>query len=173
MVQRLLCSGRIRTVIHDSRPNGANVLDLGRSHRVVTDRQFQALLLRDGGCAHPGCGTPHGLQAHHVRHWIYGGHTAPNNLVLLCSRHHHTHHDGEFQITPLKHGRFRFTRADGSVLTEHIDPAEFIDTDTPLEHEHTDVTDDAATTRWDGERLDRPWAIAVLAQRRQRHRPAS
>jgi len=65
--------------------------------------------------------------------------TAPNNLVLLCSRHHHTHHDGEFQITPLKHGRFRFTRADGSVLTEHIDPAEFIDTDTPLEHEHTDV----------------------------------
>ncbi|HWF42072.1 MAG TPA: hypothetical protein VN683_08325, partial [Acidothermaceae bacterium] len=37
----------------------------------------------------------------------------------------------------------------------------------PIEDEHADLAPDAATTRWDGQRLDRPYAISVLAQRRQ------
>jgi Domain of unknown function (DUF222) len=52
VVLRLLCEGRIRTVIKDG---ASNVLDVGRSHRLVTDRQYRALLLRQHGhCAHPG-----------------------------------------------------------------------------------------------------------------------
>jgi hypothetical protein len=39
---------------------------------VVTKKQFHALLLRDGGCAYPACGSRHRLQAHHVWHWIDG-----------------------------------------------------------------------------------------------------
>jgi hypothetical protein len=169
VMKRLLCAGRIRTAVHGT--NG-NVLDLGRSRRLVSDRQYRALLLRDGGCAHPGCGATRGLEAHHVRHWLHGGRTDLKNLVLLCRRHHHAHHDGEFAIERDSPGRFRFTRPDGTELLQHVDPASHIGTDQPLEHEHHDVAKDAATTRWTGEPLD-TWSITVLADRRERHRPAS
>jgi len=96
VIKRLLCSGRIRTVIHEH----GNVRDLGRSHRVVTDRLFRALLIRDHGrCAHPGCDTTRSLQAHHIRQWLHGGRTDLHNLLLLCQAHHLAHHDGEYTIT--------------------------------------------------------------------------
>ena len=78
VVKRLTCAGRIRTAVHDQ---DGTVLDLGRSHRVVSERLYRALLLRDAGrCTHPGCANTRDLQAHHVRHWLYGG---PTNLAKL------------------------------------------------------------------------------------------
>ena len=76
-VRRPMCSGRIRTVIRD----GASVLDVGRSHRIVPDRTWMALLLRDQGCQAPGCGSRAGLEAHHIEHWADGGRTDPPNLA--------------------------------------------------------------------------------------------
>ena len=32
------------------------------------------------------------VDADHVHHWEHGGPTRPDNLVLLCSRHHHRAH---------------------------------------------------------------------------------
>jgi hypothetical protein len=162
VIKRLLCSGRIRTVLLDGerRP-----LDLGRSHRVVTAKLFRALLLRDGGCHHPGCESRHGLEAHHVRHWIHGGATAPDNLVLLCRRHHHAHHDGEFSVSADGRQRFTFRRADGRELPRHVDPPRLVATADPVEAEHDDVEAAAATTSWDGRPMDRDYAVAVLAQR--------
>ncbi len=65
VVKRLTCAGRIRTAVHDQ---DGTVLDLGRSHRVVSERLYRALLLRDAGrCTHPGCANTRDLQAHHVR----------------------------------------------------------------------------------------------------------
>ncbi len=164
VLTRLLCNGRVRTVLHGRRTDGTrNVLDLGRSHRLVSDRQFRALLLRDHGCTYPGCGSTHRLHAHHVQHWIHGGRTDLANLVLLCEAHHLSLHDGQFFIAPVPEGRFRFTRPDGAVLREHIDPSDHIVVSTPIETEHGDVAADAAMTRWGGERIDRHWAIAGLA----------
>ncbi|MDT4929566.1 MAG: hypothetical protein QOF92_2433, partial [Pseudonocardiales bacterium] len=136
VIKRLLCSGRIRTARHD---RDGSLLDLGRSHRVVTPHLFRALLLRDGGCAHPGCGRRHGLEAHHVRHWLHGGRTDLANLVVLCRAHHHAHHDNELIIIPLGRGRFRFLRADGRELPQHPSPPEHTDTTTPIEDEHPDL----------------------------------
>jgi hypothetical protein len=83
VIERLLCSGRIRTAITTTDATGrCTVLDLGRSHRLVTERQFTALQLRDRGCAHPGCRRRHGLQAHHVTHWIRGDRTDLAKMVL-------------------------------------------------------------------------------------------
>lgn len=163
MILRLLCSGRIRPADHDA---SGNVRDLGRSRRVVNERLFRALLVRDGGCTHPGCGSGSGLEAHHVRHWLYGGRTDLANLVLLCRAHHRGLHLGAFRIAVLGRQRFRFLRADGRELEHHIDPGRLAATDRPVESEFTAVTDDAATPRWTGEYLDRDWAISVLAQRR-------
>jgi hypothetical protein len=164
VVLRLLCEGRIRTVITDS---AAHVLDVGRSHRLVTDRQYRALLLRQHGhCAHPGCPNTKNLHAHHRIHWIHGGRTDLDNLLLLCERHHVAHHAGEFEIIPDGTGRFRFISSDGRNLSApHRRSANA--NSRPLEDEHADLAPDAATTRWDGQRLDRPYAISVLAQRRQ------
>ncbi|MDT4944371.1 MAG: hypothetical protein QOH14_1104 [Pseudonocardiales bacterium] len=105
-----------------------------------------------------------------MRHWIDGGGTDLANLVLLCRAHHHAHHDGEFRIAALGHGGFRFRRRDGRDLSRRISPAELADLDTPVEHEHPDIHPAAATTRWDGRRIDRDFAIAVLADRRRRAR---
>ena len=164
MVQRLLCEGRIRTVIHDST---SNVLDVGRSHRLVTDRQYRALLLRQHGvCAHPGCPNTKNLHAHHRIHWIHGGRTDLDNLLLLCERHHMGHHAGEFDILTTGPGRFRFISADGRNLSAPHRSATTRDT-RPIEDEHMDVAADAATPDWDGQRLDHRYAISVLAQRRQ------
>jgi hypothetical protein len=164
VVLRLLCESRIRTVIHDG---ASNVLDVGRSHRLVTDRQYRALLARQHGhCAHPGCPNTKNLHAHHRIHWIHGGRTDLDNLLLLCERHHVAHHAGEFEIVPAGAGRFRFVSRDGRDLS--APPQRSANQDTrPLENEHAHIAPDAATSRWDGQRLDRPYAISVLAQRRQ------
>ena len=50
VVLRLMCEGRIRTVISDS---ATNVLDVGRSHRLVTDRQYRALMARQHSTSTP------------------------------------------------------------------------------------------------------------------------
>jgi hypothetical protein len=164
VVLRLLCEGRIRTVLHDKT---SNVLDVGRSHRLVTDRQYRALLARQHGhCAHPGCPNIKNLHAHHRIHWIQGGRTDLANLLLLCERHHVAHHAGEFEIFPDGPGRFRFVSSKGHNLSApHRAPA---NADTRLlEDEYARLAADAATTKWDGERLDRRYAVSVLAQRRQ------
>ena len=161
VLDRLLCSGRLRTVLLDP---DRQPLDVGWNNRVVTKRQRVALLIRDGGCRHPGCGSRIGLEAHHVKHWRAGGPTVMANLVILCRRHHHAHHDGEFTITPAGRGRFRFWLSDGRELPAYVDPAAARSTDEPVEREHADVPDGAATTAWDGRRLALGYAVAGLAQ---------
>ena len=69
-------------------------LHLGRAARLVTGRQWRALVLRDRRCVVKGCRRrPAQCQAHHVQHWLDGGLTDLPNLVLLCHQHHHDHHD--------------------------------------------------------------------------------
>lgn len=161
VAERLACSGRVRTLVFDPRVpsgQGRTPLDVGANRRLVSDKQFRALLLRDGGCAHPGCTNRVGLEAHHVQHWLRGGKTVLANLVLLCRRHHAAHHDGQLRITPVGAGRFAFHRPDGTPLGDRSAPAPA----TPIEREHP-VAATAATTRWDGTRLDLDYAIAALA----------
>ena len=163
VVERLICSGRLRTELH--RADGS-LFDLGRTQRLVSRRLFRALLQRDGGCSRPGCHSRVGLEAHHVRHWLWGGRTDLANLVLLCRHHHHAHHRGEFSIGIAADGSFAFRRPDGRGLERHVDPTLLM----PGARRAGDaVTHDS---RWTGtgERLDRRWAIAVLAHRREQDR---
>lgn len=76
------------------------ILDLGRSHRLVTPALRRALIARDGGCLFPGCNIPATwTEAHHLVEWYAGGVTSLDNLVLLCSHHHHAVHTGVWRIT--------------------------------------------------------------------------
>lgn len=93
-LRRLCCDADLIPAVlgTDSEP-----LDVGHTHRLVTRPVRDALTLRDGGCAFPGCGIrPELCEAHHIQPWWQGGVTALSNLVLLC-RHHHR------QLEPAKH----------------------------------------------------------------------
>jgi hypothetical protein len=82
-------------------PLGApvEVLDLGRATRVISPALRRALAVRDGGCAAHGCDRPPGwADAHHLRHWLHGGATSLDNLVLLCRVHHVAVHEQGWQL---------------------------------------------------------------------------
>ncbi len=95
--RRLACDATITPVTVG--PVG-QVLDAGRRTRTVSAAMWAALMVRDAGCAFPGCDTPTSrCDAHHVVHWADGGPTSLANLVLLCRYHHQRvlhddqHHD--------------------------------------------------------------------------------
>ncbi len=94
-LRRLCCDAEVIPTVLGGR---SEVLDVGRSARLVTPAIRTALILRDGGCTFPGCDLrPNLCEAHHIQPWWDGGDTALHNLVLLC----HTHHG---VIEPAKFG---------------------------------------------------------------------
>lgn len=85
----------------------SEILDLGRTQRIVSPAQRRALAQRDGGCVYPGCDRPPPwTDAHHLVHWIDGGATDLANLALLCRRHHRALHEGGFDLRPTPAGTF-------------------------------------------------------------------
>lgn len=95
-VRRLACHAGIQRIVLD--PKGA-VLDVGRDYRTATPAQFAALIARDRGCAFPGCTRPPAwCVAHHIIHWINGGRTSLDNLVLLCGFHHRVVHNNGWDV---------------------------------------------------------------------------
>jgi hypothetical protein len=76
------------------------VLYVGREHRTVPPRMRRALERRDRHCAFPDCRVDVSrTHAHHVNPWECGGATDIDNLVLLCSRHHHAVHEGGWTVS--------------------------------------------------------------------------
>jgi len=74
-------------------------IDVGRSKRVISGGLSRALKARDGQCRWPGCERSASMcDGHHLVHWINGGPTDLDNLVLLCRRHHRMVHEGGWQL---------------------------------------------------------------------------
>ena len=92
-IRRIACDANIIPVVLGS---AGQPLDIGRSTRLVPQGLRRALILRDGGCAFPGCDRPPmWCDAHHIDHWADGGPTSLCNLALLCVHHHdRVHRDG-------------------------------------------------------------------------------
>ncbi|MEE2060804.1 HNH endonuclease signature motif containing protein [Rhodococcus artemisiae] len=65
--------------------------------------------MRDGGCAFPGGSTPPAwADAHHLRHWVDGGDTDLDNLVMLCGHHHRLMHHTDWEVELTEHLRPQF-----------------------------------------------------------------
>jgi hypothetical protein len=104
-VERLACDCSVTRVLLGAE---SLVIDVGRSLRVVSGSRRRALNARDGCCRWPGCDRPaKWAVAHHVVHWIKGGTTDLDNLVLLCHRHHWKVHEGGWQLIKLEDGSLR------------------------------------------------------------------
>jgi hypothetical protein len=58
------------------------------------------LMLRDRGCAFPGCTHTAFLHGHHIKHWLHGGETSLANTLLICSlcRGRHNEHYADCRI---------------------------------------------------------------------------
>jgi hypothetical protein len=107
-------AGRLRAAIRLLPPalGGAPTqpLEVGRTTRTVAPAQRNALVVRDGGCAFPGCDRPQSwCEAHHLRHWAHGGPTDLANLALLCWAHHRAVHEGGRRLQRAPDGRLRAT----------------------------------------------------------------
>jgi hypothetical protein len=109
--RRLACDAAILPAVLGG---GGQVLDVGRERRLFTGPLRRALILRDRGCAFPGCDRPpRWADGHHMIHWADGGETTLHNAVLLCGHHHRLIHHSPWQV--------RLNPADG--LPEFIPPA--------------------------------------------------
>ncbi|MEU1246198.1 DUF222 domain-containing protein [Micromonospora arida] len=105
-VRRLACDAGVLPVVLDG---NSQVLDVGRQRRLFTGPVRRALVLRDGGCAFPGCDRPpRWCDGHHIRHWADGGVTALGNAVLLCGYHHRFIHRGDWTVRLAADGRPEF-----------------------------------------------------------------
>ncbi|MEV1072236.1 HNH endonuclease signature motif containing protein [Micromonospora parva] len=105
-VRRLACDAAILPAVLSG---AGQPLDLGRQRRLISGPLRRALVLRDRGCAFPGCDRPpRWCDAHHIEHWADGGDTSLTNAVLLCGHHHrHLHHsDWTVRLTGDGHPEF-------------------------------------------------------------------
>ncbi|MDZ7886382.1 MAG: DUF222 domain-containing protein [Mycobacterium sp.] len=92
----ITCDSTLTAVTIDS---AGAPLDVGRAERLFTPAIRKGLAVRDGGCAHPGCGRPVSwCDAHHIQPWSSGGTTCMDNGVLLCRLHHTAIHHGGWQV---------------------------------------------------------------------------
>ena len=94
-LERMLCDCDLSRVVMDG---PSEVLDLGRTTRTPSDKQFKALIVRDGHCQAKGCKVPWQFcQPHHIKWWTHEGATDLDNLELLCWHHHRQAHKHDAQ----------------------------------------------------------------------------
>ena len=95
-VRRLACEAEILPVVLDGR---SVPIDVGRSKRLATVHQRRALEAIHPTCAIPDCEVIFNhCNVHHINYWENGGTTDLNNMIPLCSRHHHAAHEGGWKL---------------------------------------------------------------------------
>lgn len=165
--ERLACDAHVQALLEDTT---SNRLYLGRRHRLATPAQIAALTVRDGRqCQFPGCANSRFLHAHHIRHWLHGGRTDIDNLILVCTFHHMLIHDNGFEISRSE-GTWQFRRPDGSEVP--VAPTPLSGRTERLIESHTraqlEITRDSLTPDWGGERLDLGIALDRMLPRPSR-----
>jgi hypothetical protein len=115
-VRRMACDCGVIPAILDA--NGVP-LDLGRERRLISGALRRALVLRDKGCAFPGCDRPpRWCQGHHVITWLDGGPTRLENSVLVCGYHHRLLHHSDWAVLIASDGLPEF------IPPAHLDPSQ-------------------------------------------------
>jgi hypothetical protein len=141
-------------------------LNIGRRARSIPPAIRRALMLRDRGCAFPGCTHTAFLHGHHIEHWLHGGKTSLENLVMLCTFHHHLVHEGGWTVTSEAAGAFTFHSPVGSLLALNS-PRELVDDTLDWLHEWADKRNlelgpEVNMPKWDGKHPDYANAVECL-----------
>ncbi len=160
--RRVACDCGLVAVGHDG-----EALNIGRRARSIPPAIRRALMLRDRGCAFPGCSHTRFLHAHHIEHWLHGGETKLDNLVMLCTFHHHLVHEGGWTVTTADDGVLVFSSPAGKRCTRSPE-AERIERAVPWLHEWAEERDlvlgpEVNVPEWDGKAPDYGLAVELLA----------
>ena len=158
-LRRLACDASLVTALTDE---NNQPLALGRRRRTVSAPLLRALELRDRHCRFPGCTSRAYLDAHHIQHWLHGGNTDADNLLLVC-RHHHTQlHEGGCTVA-MEEGRPAFRDPRGAIIP--ASPSRPSPTTLPAQPPTTNLI------TWDGSPRDLAGAVDALSRRD--HDPAN
>jgi len=162
-LRRVACDCGLLAVGHDG-----EALNIGRRARSIPPAIRRALMVRDHGCAFPGCSHTRFLHAHHVKHWLHGGETRLENLVMVCSFHHHLVHEGGWRISTAPDKSFQFHGPDGSPLAA-VPPREPIGVAVEwlrewAEANGLDLGPETNMPQWDGTRPDYEMAVSALLE---------
>lgn len=94
--RRHACTADVIPVVLDGE---GQPLDVGRGQRQATRAQRHALRAMYRTCAVGGCERSfERCEMHHLRTWEQGGPTDLDNLVPICSFHHHRAHEGRWRL---------------------------------------------------------------------------
>ena len=148
--------------------NGEN-LNIGRRSRSIPPALRRALMVRDGGCAFPGCRHIHFLHGHHIEHWLHGGQTRLDNVLLLCTHHHALVHEGGWSISRSADRAFLFHAPGGAVLAPNPRPPQPVQDIAGwmrewAEQNNLDLGPDVNMPQWDGSRPDYKLAVSCLLE---------
>ena len=93
-------------------------LNLGRTTRLANRAQRRTLRALYPTCAVADCTTHFTLCViHHILWWRNGGPTNLNNLIPLCTHHHHAIHDHGWHIHLAPDRTLTITLPDGRTMT--------------------------------------------------------
>jgi hypothetical protein len=151
---------------HDSKEG--EPLSVGRKTRSIPPAIRRALKRRDGGCRFPGCSCSRFVDAHHIRHWVDGGETSMDNLVLLCRRHHRLVHEEGFGLKRDTDGAINFSLPDGKVIPPGPDTrfrGNVVALRIRNREKDLNITPDTLIPKWCGEKMDHQMAVLGLLQR--------
>lgn len=153
VVERLLCDGRVRTVIHTA-GNQA-----GRVTRTIPPPLRRLIERRDrNGCPFPGCANTRFVHVHHIRHFAAGGPTSSANCILMCTFHHRLVHDGGWNVVGNGDQTVLFASPDGRrCFTDQDASAEASPSLQP-----TPGIDASSIATATGERLDLALAVGIF-----------
>lgn len=164
--KRICCDAGIVPMLEDAE---GRVLDVGRKTRVISPALRRALNKRDDhSCRFPGCTHTRYLHGHHIVHWADGGETKLDNLVLLCSHHHHLVHDDGFGCAVVR-DEILFTTPDGAVLPRAMPLAGLSELGESAGTFENDLIDynlhkDACLPNYHGDGMDYDLALQGLAE---------
>lgn len=95
-------------------PQTGNLLDYGREKYEPPQALVDFLLARDRTCRFPGCRQPSTRSdIDHAHSWETGGETKPENLGLLCRRHHRLKTHGRWALVSNDDGSCNWTSPSG------------------------------------------------------------
>ncbi|ROP56776.1 MULTISPECIES: HNH endonuclease signature motif containing protein [unclassified Rathayibacter] len=104
-------------------PDTGAVVSVGRTHRVPPPQMRLHLQLRDQTCRFAGCTRPASTsEADHTLEWRNGGETSLENLVSLCTSHHHLRHGDQWTYIGSGDGTIVWTSPTGRRISNRPPP---------------------------------------------------
>ncbi|MDY0913018.1 HNH endonuclease signature motif containing protein [Rathayibacter festucae] len=105
-------------------PDTGAVVSVGRTWRVPPPQMRLHLQLHDQTCRFPGCTRSASTsEADHTLEWRNGGETSLENLISLCTSHHHVRHGDQWSYKRIDdHGTLEWTSPTGRRISNRPPP---------------------------------------------------